>query len=417
MTPGKRAPPKKATKATKPKAITLHAGQLEALESYNQRRFTVLACGRRWGKTTFGVALAQTLVTKGMRVGWLAPNYKLLLEAYQGLARALPSANSNVMERRIELGEGVAEFWTASGRYGKDPARGRAYDLLVVDEAAMVEGLMGIWQFALRPTLTDYQGRALFMSTPRGFNDFYTLAQLALTDMEWGAIRAPTSTNPHIPAAELEAAKASLPDWVYRQEYLAEFVEVSDSKVFKEVQTAPAESPVKGGIYVMGVDWGRTTDATVAVVVRTDCTPHRVVALSRSVGTSYDLQHARVVELYNSYRPRAVVSETNGLGDPNTERLARAGLPVVRFTTTNASKASAIEELAMALESGRLLALNDQNMVEELNSMQATRLPNGGVKYSAPSGAHDDIVMALAMAYSAARRTNQNGLIHKLTGG
>jgi hypothetical protein len=76
-------------------------------------------------------------------------------------------------------------------------------------------------------------------------------------------------------------------------------------------------------------------------------------------------------------------------------------LPVQPFTTTHASKAQAIEALALAFERGEILIVNDPVLVRELVAYQAERLPSGLLRYGAPSGQHDDTVMALALAWSA----------------
>src|SRR2546423_13622377 len=77
------------------------------------------------------------------------------------------------------------------------------------------------------------------------------------------------------------------------------------------------------------------------------------------------------------------------------------GLRIHPFTTTNASKAQAIEALALAFERGDIRIFNDPVLVNELVAYQGERLPSRLIRYSAPSGQHDDCVMALAMVWSA----------------
>jgi len=81
------------------------------------------------------------------------------------------------------------------------------------------------------------------------------------------------------------------------------------------------------------------------------------------------------------------------------EQLRRENLPVRPFTTTNASKALAIEALTLAFERNELQILRDPILVSELQAYQAETLPSGLLRYGAPSGQHDDTVMALAMAW------------------
>jgi hypothetical protein len=80
-----------------------------------------------------------------------------------------------------------------------------------------------------------------------------------------------------------------------------------------------------------------------------------------------------------------------------------ANLPVREFVTSNQSKKNIIEGLILALEQGKLKILDDTVLLSELQAFETTRLPGGGLRYAAPAGMHDDTVMALAIAWDAAR--------------
>ena len=107
-----------------------------------------------------------------------------------------------------------------------------------------------------------------------------------------------------------------------------------------------------------------------------------------------------------------VIAEQNSVGQPVIEQLTRDGLRIQPFTTSNASKSQAIEALALAFERGDIRILNDPVMVSELVAYQAERLPSGLLRYGAPSGQHDDTVMALAMAWTAV--SGQHRLIYPM---
>ena len=89
------------------------------------------------------------------------------------------------------------------------------------------------------------------------------------------------------------------------------------------------------------------------------------------------------------------------MGEPLVEQLQREGLPVAPFVTTNATKAAAIEALALAFERGDIRIVNDPQLIAELQAFELSRTPTGMVRYSAPEGMHDDCVMSAAMGYSA----------------
>lgn len=158
-------------------------------------------------------------------MAWFAPNYKLIVEIWRWLETALKPVlrRSNATDRRMELiTGGVVEFWTL---VDADAGRGRKYARIVVDEAGLVGGLMGIWRAAIRPTLTDLGGDAWFMGTPKGYNDFHTLYQRGGKDEGWQAWQRSTEDNPHVPALEIAAMRQELGPTISAQEVDALFVE------------------------------------------------------------------------------------------------------------------------------------------------------------------------------------------------
>ena len=87
------------------------------------------------------------------------------------------------------------------------------------------------------------------------------------------------------------------------------------------------------------------------------------------------------------------------MGQPLIEQLQAAGLPVVPFTTTAASKQIAVDALALACERGSIRIIPDPVLIAELQAYEAERLPSGMLRYGAPAGMHDDTVMALMLAW------------------
>lgn len=385
----------------------LHPGQVRVLQ--HARRFNTVACGRRWGKTTLGLMLTwsgrKTALRTGFDVAWVAPSYKLLDEAWRMAKRLyrpfIVRTDANL--HRMELSTGAAmDFWTLED---EDAGRGRKYGLLIVDEAAMARHLEAAWNAALSPTLTDYAGGAWFFSTPKGRNHFWSLAQEAERDQAWAHHHAPSAENPHLPAAEIERQRTKLPERIFAQEYLAQFLEDGGGvfrRVTAAVDTALATDPGSrdvgdGRAYVIGVDWGRHQDFTVFVVL--DARDKAVVALDRFTQIEYSLQLARLRALRTRYPHAALVAEANSIGGPLVEQLRRDGVNVSAFQTTHASKGQIIESLAVAFEQGELRIPATQWLIDELLAFDQERLPSGSMRYGAPRGGHDDGVMALAIAW------------------
>ena len=126
-----------------------------------------------------------------------------------------------------------------------------------------------------------------------------------------------------------------------------------------------------------------------------------MVAMGRSNQVDYTLLCCRLRALYDLWHPQQIIAEQNSIGQPLIEQLTRDGMPIQPFTTTYASKAQAVEALALAFERGDIRILNDAVLVSELTAYEAVPLPSGLRRYGAPSGQHDDCVIALAIAWSA----------------
>jgi hypothetical protein len=213
----------------------------------------------------------------------------------------------------------------------------------------------------------------------------------------------PSNVNPHLAQAEIDEMRHTMPERVYQQEIEARFLE-SGGGVFRGVRAAATAEPQANGThghnYIFGLDFARSEDFTVAIVL--DVTTMSVVAMDRFNQIDYAVQVGRVRALAERFRPLAIVAESNSIGQPVIEQMRRQGMPVVPFTTTNASKQIAIDALALAFERGTLRILPDEVMIGELEAYSMERLPSGLLRYGAPDGGHDDVVMSLALAYHGA---------------
>jgi hypothetical protein len=147
----------------------------------------------------------------------------------------------------------------------------------------------------------------------------------------------------------------------------------------------------------IGCDWGRSNDYTVFTAISTQ---GQVLAIDRFRGLEYSLQRARLAAFWERLGRRSwIFAEANSIGMPVIEQLQRDSLPVTGFLTTNASKAQAIESLALGFERGTIAIPNDQALLGELQAFEARALPSGMTRYAAPEGLHDDCVMSLALAW------------------
>lgn len=366
------------------------------------KRFNVVCCGRRWGKSTLGIDRLAPVALNGMPTAWFAPTYKILSEAWRDIKVILAPAitKKDEQEHRLELvGGGSVDMWSLDGDV---VTRGRKYKRVILDEAALVRDLLHMWDTAIRPTLVDLKGDAWFLSTPRGMNDFKKLFDRGQDPLRkaWASWQMPTSSNPFISSEEIEELRQDSTEGAFNQELLAQFVSW-EGAVFRLIMEAavskPQDKPVDGHLYVVGVDWGKSRDYTVFTVL--DVTTKQIVYMERSNTVDYVVQRARLGIVNTIWKPYKIIAEQNSIGIPIIEQLQREGLPVQPFDTNNTSKAIAVEALQLAFERGDIQILDDPVLLGELQAYQATKTPSGLTRYSAPSGQHDDCVISLALAW------------------
>ena len=207
----------------------------------DNHRFRVLNCGRRFGKTTEaieeikGVALAAK---EDDKICYIAPTYQQARDiAWESMKRELRPIIIKVNESRLELevqnkdGKRVAIM--LRGWEAIETLRGQNFVFLVIDEVASMRNFWAGWNEVLSPTLIDRKGDALFISTPKGFNHFYDLYNLELTNPDFKSFHFTSYDNPHLPVEEIEREKSTKPPDTFAQEYMADFKK-TQGLVYKE---------------------------------------------------------------------------------------------------------------------------------------------------------------------------------------
>lgn len=405
-----------------------HAGQQRVLREAG--RFNVLSAGRRWRKTTLVVPRAFETAINGGTHFWGAPTYDQTEIAWEESNRAIRNAGWGVSKsvQRLTLnihGAGRIMFRSLDD---PDNARGKTAHSVTIDEAGDVQEVA--WYEVILPMLLDTGGSAWLIGTPKGRNWFHREWAAAQEDQrksDWrawqiptlgveitpdGLVRAPHPyENPHIQFTEILRMYRDMSERRFRQEILAEFIDDAGG-VFRGVK-ACATVPLRelgvpyAGTFVMGVDWGRSVDFTVLVLL--DRVTKRVVDFDRFNRVDWPLQLGRIRAMYERWHKVggmiAIHAEENSMGQPHVAALQRDGLPVVPFETNNASKALLVDNLSLMIERGRVAYPNLPPLVNELEAFTQTRLPSGLMRYHAPPGenSHDDCVMAFGIAALADR--------------
>lgn len=314
--------------------MSLHDGQLEVLE--DSRRFRVVACGRRWGKTT--LAVAETLLYAAendeVLVWWVSSTHDQTRIAMRMLLRAVPAEarEVNLSEKTVTLWNGSRFMFRSANKH--DNLRGEGVDYLVIDEAAFIAE--EAWYSALRPTLADTMGDALLISTFNGENWFYDLYQRGQDDSfeAWGSHRYKTADNPFIHPDEIDEARRGTPRAQFEQEWEANpLVYVGAVFPGEKVQDAADRGAgfawQEGAETFAGLDWGYT-NATAFEVCQEDAEGRISWVEERSwVATQLDTRISGIVELCRERRIEAIYADAAGATENAAlaDALDRSDLP------------------------------------------------------------------------------------------
>lgn len=403
------------------------------------------------------------LALTGQPVGFFSPSYKLLAESWRDFKTMLAPAITRCSEqdKRIELiGGGVIEFWSLHD--DDNAGRSRKYKRVVIDEAGQVSNLEQVVNNAIRPTLTDLVGDMDLMGTPRGRGFFYRCYCRGQDpeQPDWMSWIFPSSDNPHLPPGEIEQARKDLPDRVFRQEYLAEFMDdaggvfrsvmeavdigrtQNTEELFKQIDDQFGEQQRYDKIHEVkrrrrarfrdssgfwdGDDdpapWEREDDDApkekerdrsrdvvtysmgidlarihdFTVVTILDSTG-RQVYWDRWNKVSWERSISGILDVASRFKPH-IYCDATGIGDAIFERLERAGLYVSPFVFTNSSKKQLMDGLAGMIEQRKIRLLDIPVQTHELQNYEYKMTASRNVTMSAPEGEWDDAVCALALA-------------------
>ena len=192
-------------------------------------RFVCAAVSRRQGKTYIANIIGQLVsLVPNSNILIMSPNYALSQISFD-LQRTLIKhfdlevAKDNAKDKVIELSNGSTIRMGSVNQV--DSCVGRSYDLIIFDEAALADG-RDAFNVALRPTLDKDASKAIFISTPRGKNNWFAeFWYRGFSDeyAEWASIRATYKDNPRMSQSDIEEARKSTSEAEFRQEYEADF--------------------------------------------------------------------------------------------------------------------------------------------------------------------------------------------------
>lgn len=298
----------------------LHDGQKDVAN--DTHRFRIICAGRRWGKSVLAQLITLKWATEQQGLYWIvSPTYKQSKQIHwRQLNQIVPRewiAKKNEVELSLVLRNGSQI--ELKGAENPDALRGVKLRGLVIDEIASIRNWDWLWSEVLRPTLTDYEAPALFISTPKGYNHFHSLYELGQSESAVGgdnlyrSWRFTSYDNPYIPKGEIDNAKKELTEDTFAQEYLADFRKFT-GLVYKEFDRQvhviePFDIPWAWSVY-RALDFG-STNPTACLWIAVDGDDNWFVFNEHyETGQTIDY-HAGVI---NSQSPRAISAT---YGDPS----------------------------------------------------------------------------------------------------
>ena len=192
-------------------------------------RFVCAAVSRRQGKTYIANIIGQLVsLVPGSNILIMSPNYSLSqisFDLQRNLIKHfdLEVTRDNAKDKVIEISNGSTIRMGSVNQV--DSCVGRSYDLIIFDEAALADG-RDAFNVALRPTLDKPNSKAIFISTPRGRNNWFAeFFDRGFNDEfpEWCSIRATYKDNPRMSESDISEARKSMSEAEFKQEYEADF--------------------------------------------------------------------------------------------------------------------------------------------------------------------------------------------------
>jgi hypothetical protein len=371
----------------------VYAKQRDAI--FNDKRYAFVEASTKTGKTVGCIIWLAEQAMKGkagQNFWWVAPIFPQAKIAFRRLRRGLPLEiyTANESELTITLANGAIIWFKGADK--PDSLYGEDVYAAVIDEASRCKE--DAW-YAVRSTLTATQGPLRAIGNVKGKkNWFYNLSRKAEAgepSMAYSRLLCYDAVEAGVLSQEeVEDAKRTLPDAVFRELYLAEPSDDGGNpfglKAIREcISPLTERAPV-----CWGIDLAKSHDWTVCIAF--DETGH-VCRVERFQKPWLDTITA-IQRLVGADTPALV--DSTGVGDLVLEALQKGHSNFEGFKFTSASKQQLMEGLAVAIQQ-HLIAFPAGPIVSELEQFEY-EYTRTGVRYSAPEGLHDDCVCALALA-------------------
>jgi len=386
------------------KGIKPYPKQKEVLLSIlkgEEKYHTVLA-SRQVGKSILmmNLMLYYAINNEKARILFVSPVYSQISKVLQQIVEALQPTGiikkANLSDYEIRLTNGSVMWFRSAER--SDSIRGLSIQYLFIDEAGDVKTTD--FQTSILPTITAMGKKVIIAGTPKKKNFLHSYYMMGQSEdfPNHKSYHFTAEESPFISKEFLEEQRRTLPDAIYKQEFMAEYQD-NDGQVFQSLDRVCIlnEWLKPNGRVFAGLDVGTKDDYTVLTMMDEN---GRVVHIWRERHLTYSKIVEMVVSKCKAWNVVGLTIETNSIGDVIYETISKQLKGVEPFITTNQSKELMIRRLIGDIQDAAL-ELPSPNLIPELyNELEAYEyvlLPSGAIRYTHPSGWHDDMVDSLAI--------------------
>ena len=378
--------------------FTPYKKQKEFIEKFGDTNdmFGVVVAPRGSGKTLLGINLLLywVLSKKNQKGGWISPVYSQAKSVYDILTTSAKDLieSSNRMEMIVTFVNGSTVKFLSSDN--GDTIRGFRFTHVVLDEVAFMKERT-IDQ-AILPTLNPNGKKCLMISTPKGKNHLYSWFNKEDVISE----RFPLTECPYVSDTLVKAAKESLPPDLFRQEFLAEFVD-SSNDVFvgiDNVSTISAYTEGKGQDVYIGIDTGLTSDMSVLTCISP---MGRVLHIEGINNENISTIATRFKNIMSGYNVVGGYIECNGIGKGMADLIRPSFKRVQELYMTQDKKTDMVRKTIQDIETTALeLPTRDlcPQLHTEFGQFSYKMSPTGKLSFGHVPGGNDDYVDSLMMA-------------------
>lgn len=429
-----------------------HSGQSEISDALRENfalgadaaSIIEIICARGWGKTLYMVC--EILVpyldkNPNAKVMWVAPTYSIAMSPIDDVFRGINElTGKRYVPEFDDAGRRIWEFVTTkSGPVltwhngatvifrsadSADSIVSKGFNRIVIDEAALIEETVFTQQ--ILGTARKAGIKIFMITTPRGKKHWtyrYFCKGQDVKEKQYLSFQQGYKKNPYF-SKILEGLIKDVPEWIFRQEYNAEFIEDGDS-VFRsldgvffgneidypgnqqEWETVLTDVTVKtldrevvrkaeDRRFVVGLDIAKAVDYSVLWAM--DIETGDLVYYRRLNKMDYrDLLQA-TTDVCHKYNHADLIFDATGVGQGLADVLNNYDVTAHPYVFTNESKADLVAKLALSIEYREISIPNITTVKNELQVFTYTMTRTGKISYAAPAGFHDDIVMSLALA-------------------